>query len=66
MRRLARELAIDPATLSNWFHRGDSSARIAAAVSARADELTSVDEQRATNIEKWNAMVKEIEELRRS
>lgn len=62
--RLARDLAIDPATLSNWFHRGDSSARIDAAVRARAEELTSLDKQQAKNIQRWNAMVKEIEELR--
>lgn len=64
MGRLARELTIDPATLSNWFHRSDTSARIATAVYQRAEELTLLDEKLATNLQKFDALVKQIADLK--
>jgi hypothetical protein len=61
---LARELAIYPATLSNWFHRGDPSARIAAAVYATAQQLTQIDQDRAI-AQQIKALDEEIKELKK-
>jgi adenylosuccinate lyase len=65
MSRLARALAIDPATLSNWFHRGDTSARIAAAVSAIAQQLTNLEQERVARVQKLKALDEEITELKK-
>jgi uncharacterized protein YicC (UPF0701 family) len=62
MSRLARALAIDPATLSNWFHRGDTSARINTAVYATAQQLTRIDQELA---QKLKAINEEIDELKK-
>jgi hypothetical protein len=65
MSRLARELAIDPATLSNWFHRGDTSARIAAAVNTTAEQLTGIDQEHAAMAQKLKALDEQIKELKK-
>jgi hypothetical protein len=65
MSHLARGLAIHPATLSNWFHRGDPSARIAAAVYAFAQQLTQIDQDRVANAQKLKAIEEEINELKK-
>ena len=65
MRQLARGLAIHPATHSNWFHRGDPSARIAAAVYAFAERLTHADQDLAANAQKMKALDEEINELKK-
>jgi ATP phosphoribosyltransferase regulatory subunit HisZ len=47
--KLARELGVDLTSLSNWFLRGMTSARIERAVCERAEELLA-SEERETHV----------------